>query len=711
MKQVVQDVRSGRVHVDLLPEAISRGQVLVSVHASTISSGTERYVLELGSKSLLGKARSRPDQVRRVLEKVRQEGLRVAVSQARAKLADPMPLGYSAAGVVLETGHRVSGFKPGDRVAAAGPHAGIVAVSHNLCARIPDEVPFEAAAYTSIGAIALQGVRLSRATLGERVLVIGLGLIGQITVCVLKAQGCIVFGVDLDPDKLKVARSLGCDETAIGQPQDAVMRFSDGYGVDAVLIAAATSSNGPVEFAAEVCRPKARIVLIGVSGLELPRAPFFAKELEFTVSSSLGAGRGDPVYEERGVDYPIGHARWTAKRNMETVLQLMADGRLPVEKLTTHRFDVDDAPSAYEHVLRPKGFTLGIVLRYPERKAEVRRVPTSVAGTGTPTAAGVSVIGAGNFARLVLLPAVRASGGVSLRGICSSGGLTATQAGKEHGFAFASADAEEVLRDGETSAVMIATRHDLHADLTIRALQAGKHVFVEKPLAHTEEELERLIEALSVLGPAAPFLMVGYNRRFAPGLVRSARHFETGAPRTVSYRFVAGPVPMSSWVQDPDQGGGRIVGETCHAIDACIALTGSLPVRVFAESVVTRDSRETSDDQVAITMRHADGSLSSIVYHAAGDAAGPRERFEVFGGGRTAVLDGWNEGELWAGHRRVRFKGKRDKGHNAEVAAFFEAVRKGGPSPIPLDQLIAGARASFAAVRSLRSGEAITLDS
>ena len=711
MKQVVQDIRNGETRVaELADPTPAPGDVNVSVRASLISAGTERYVLELGGKSLLGKARSRPDHVRRVIEKVRQEGVRSTVSQVKGKLAEPMPLGYSAAGVVLETGARVHQFKPGDRVAAAGPHAGIVAVSHNLCARIPDGVSFEAAAYTSIAAIALQGVRLSRAALGERVLVIGLGLIGQLAVCLLKAQGCRVFGIDLDPDRLALASSLGCDEALVGEPLDAVMHFADGYGVDAVLIAAATSSNGPIEFAAEVCRPKARIVLIGVSGLELPRAPFFAKELEFTVSSSLGAGRGDPIYEERGVDYPIGHARWTAKRNMEAVLQLMADDRLPVEKLTTHRFNIDDAPKAYEHVLQPQGLTLGIVLQYPEEQTVRRRVPSGTAARISAGAPCVSVIGAGNFARLVLLPAVKASGDVSLRGICSAGGLTAAQASKEHGFAFACVDVEEVLSDRETDAVMIATRHDLHADLAIRALRAGKHVFLEKPLAHSEEELARLIDALLALGPSAPMLMVGYNRRFASGLARVARHFETTAPRTVSYRFVAGPVPMSSWVHDPDQGGGRIVGEACHAIDACIALTGSLPIRVFAESVVTRDSRESADDQVAITLRHANGSVSSILYHAAGDAGGPRERFEVFGGGRSAVLDGWNDGELWAGHRRVRFKGRRDKGHQAEVAAFFEAVRRGGPSPIPIEELIAGARASFAAVHSLRTGDAINLD-
>lgn len=710
MQQVVQNVRSGETTVIELPDpSVGRHEVLVAAAASVISAGTEKYVVTLAGRSLLGKARARPDHVRRVIEKVRQEGLRSTLQQVQGKLSEPMSLGYSASGVVIECGDEVHDFKPGDRVATAAPHAGIAAVSRNLCAKLPDAVSFESGAYSSIAAIALQGVRLSRATLGERVLVIGLGLVGQLAACLLKAQGCRVFGTDIDPERVSLATALGCDAAAVGQPTEAVEAFSAGRGVDAVLIAAATSSNDPIEFAAAVCRPKARIVLIGVSGLELPRAPFYAKELEFTVSSSLGAGRGDPLYEERGIDYPFAHARWTAQRNMEAVGLLMADGRLPVERLTTHRYDINDAAKAYEHVMKPSELTLGVVLRYPEvAAAGPRRLETPNIARSS-NSCGVSVIGAGNYARLVLLPTASKNAEFLPRGICSAGGLTATQASKDHGFAFVCSDVEEVFKDTKTNAVMIATRHDLHADLAIRALRAGKHVFLEKPLAIREEDVDAISRTLEELGPEAPILMVGFNRRFSSGLLRVARHFDGVSPRTVTHRFIAGPVPTSSWVQDPDQGGGRIVGEACHAIDACIRLTGSLPVRVFAESVRTDDAREISDDQVCITLRHQDGSVSSITYHAAADSAGPRERLEVFGGGRSAILDGWADGELWRGHRRVKFSGGRDKGHAAELQAFFAAVNKGGEWPISWPELAAGARASFAARESLRTGMPVDL--
>jgi threonine dehydrogenase-like Zn-dependent dehydrogenase len=366
MKQVVQDVRSGVTSTREVPAPLAApGQVLVANVASLVSAGTERYVVELARKSLLGKARERPDQVRRVLQKMKAEGLVATLQQVRAKLEEPMPLGYSGAGVVLECGRGVSELKPGDRVATAGPHAEVVSIGRNLCARVPDGVTFEQAAYTSVAAIGLEGVRLARVTLGERVLVVGLGLIGQICVALLKAQGCRVFGTDVDPARLALARQLGADEVAAGSPADAVKRFGGGVGVDAVVITAATASNEPIELAAEVTRPKGRIVLVGVVGLNLPRPPFFQKELEFTVSASLGPGRWDPSYEEKGIDYPLGQVRWTAQRNMEAVLEVIAAGKLPVEKLTSHRYDVDRAADAYELITSRAEPFLGIVLRYP----------------------------------------------------------------------------------------------------------------------------------------------------------------------------------------------------------------------------------------------------------------------------------------------------------------------------------------------------------
>jgi predicted dehydrogenase len=722
MKQVVQEVRSGATTVREIPQPIAApGQVIVANAASVVSAGTERYVVELAKKSLLGKARQRPDQVRRVLQKVKEEGLLSTMQQVKAKLDEPMPLGYSTAGFVLECGRGVSELKPGDRVATAGPHAEVVSIGKNLCARVPEGVTFEQAAYTSVASIGLEGVRLARVTLGERVLVVGLGLIGQICVALLKAQGCRVFGVDVDPSRLDLARQFGADEVAAGAPADAVKRFGGGVGVDAVVITAATPSNEPIELAAEVCRPRGRIVLVGVVGLNLPRPPFFMKELEFTVSGSLGPGRFDPAYEEKGIDYPVGQVRWTAQRNMEAVLDLVAAGKLPVEKLTTHRFAIEQAGRAYELITERKEPFLGIVLEYPavaeakpRRRVELR---PSTPGRSAPLRSGrtetssnraeelgISLIGAGNFARLVLLPTLERLGGFVPRGLCTAKGMSAEHTGRTKGFAFAASDAAEIWNDPATRAVFVATRHDLHAELVIAALRAGKHVFVEKPLCIREEELEAIAATVEELGERCPILTVGFNRRFAPATA-AVRKFLAGAgPLSVSFRFSPGPIPPEHWTQDEDVGGGRIVGEACHAIDTCTAIVGAPPVRVHAESVAREGGLLTTDDRVLVTLRHADGSISSVSYQAGGDKAFPSERIEVFGGGRTAVIDAWDQVELWSGGKPARSRGGKDKGHRGELEAFLRACREGGSWPIPWDHLYGVARATLLAVRSLREG-------
>jgi predicted dehydrogenase len=711
LKQVAQDIRHGLIEVrDLPAPAVSQGRVIIATAASLISSGTERYVTKLAQGSLLAKARQRPDHVKRVLQKIRQEGLRSTIDQVRARLAEPMPLGYSAAGIVLECARDVQEIKPGDRVAMAAPHAGIVAVGKNLCARVPDAVGFDQAAYTPVAAIALQGVRLAKATLGESVLVIGLGLVGQMCVALLKAQGCRVFGTDVDPRKLELAREFGADAVALGAPEDAVRSFAGGVGVDAVLIAAATSSNEPIEFAAQVCRPKGRIVLVGVVGLNVPRPPFYEKELEFTVSSSMGPGRNDPDYEEKGIDYPIGHARWTAQRNMQAALDLMAAGKLPVEKLTTHRFPIERALDAYNIVTNGGEPHLGIILEYGEdaRKA-VRRVDfvTRPASAAEP---GISLVGAGNFARLIMIPALEATGGFTWRGICTATGMGSEHTGRTKGFAFATTDVEEVLGDAGTQAVLIATRHHLHADLVLKSLRAGKHVFVEKPLCLTLDELQEIDRTVRELGDSGPLLTVGFNRRFAPALARLAAHFRDVAPLSISYRFASGPIPRNHWTQDPDVGGGRLLGEACHAIDLCAAIASSPVVKVYAESAATSRRADTTDDQVFISMRHANGCASTVSYQSGGDRDFPAERIEVFGGGKVATIDHWGAIELWSGGRKRTADGGRDKGHAAEFKAFIDTVRRGGAWPIAWDDLRATTLASFAAVDSLRHGGPVWID-
>ena len=710
MKQVVQNIRTGETSVRNVPDPIAApGCLLVATAHSLLSAGTERYVVELARKSLVGKAQSRPDHVRRVLQKLRQEGLIATASQVFAKLGEPMTLGYSTAGVVLECGPGVQAFKPGDRVATAGPHAGVLAIGKNLCARVPDSVPLDQAAYAAVGAIALQGVRLGHLGLGDKVLVIGLGLVGLMAAALAKAHGCQVFGTDVDPHKLELARSMGLVHAALGTPADAVRDFSDGVGVDAALICAATDSNAPLEFAAEMCRSKGRIVLVGVAGMNLPRTPFFQKELEFVVSASLGPGRGDPLYEERGQDYPVGYARWTAQRNMQAVLGAIEAKQLPVHHLTTHRFPVEQAAQAYDLITERSAPFVGVVLDYNLQEQPRRRVQLRL-NSPTVHRVGLSMVGAGNFARLVLMPALQNVSNVHWRGLCSARGLNATQMADDNDFAFACSEVEQVLADPQTDAVFIATRHNLHANLVTEALRAGKHVFVEKPLCISFAELEAVRACVEAMGPRCPILMVGFNRRFAAGTQALTRHFVNRGPLSLSYRFAPGEIPANAWPQDEAVGGGRIVGEACHAIDLCTHLAGAPPQRVYAESVGA-SSGGITDDRVCITLRHVNGSVSQIFYQAGGDRAGPMERIEIFGGGRTATLEGWDKLELWADNRRRRLTGGKDKGHGRELRRFVQACAAGGPSPIAWDDLYAVAWASLAAVSSLRSGMPVEANS
>jgi predicted dehydrogenase len=502
---------------------------------------------------------------------------------------------------------------------------------------------------------------------------------------------------------------LGADAVATGSPLQSVRDFSGSFGVDAVVLTAATESNEPIEFASEVCRTKGRIVLVGVVGLQIPRPPFYKKELEFTVSSSLGPGRGDPLYEEKGVDYPVGYVRWTAQRNMQACLDLMSQGKLPVEKLTSHRFPIDQAPEAYDLITSRREPFLGLLLEYAHSTEKLRRRINLRAADSRSDALGVSLIGAGNFARLVMLPALMKMNGIAWRGICTAKGFHAEHTGRDTGFAFATTDTAEIWNDKDTTAVFLATRHDLHAELVIAALRAGKHVFVEKPLCIRAEELERIAACIEELGDHCPLLTVGFNRRFAPATKRVREFFEGVRPLCLSYRFLPGYIPGDHWTQDEEVGGGRIVGEACHAIDTCVAIAGSPPVKVYAESVAKSSGLETSDDRVFITLRHADGSISSISYQTGGDSAFPAERIEVLGGGRTAVVDAWQDVQLWSNGKPQRFPAKKDKGHHAEFAAFLFACRSGGTAPIPWDQLYGVAWASLMAMRSLREGSPFAL--
>jgi predicted dehydrogenase/threonine dehydrogenase-like Zn-dependent dehydrogenase len=718
MKQVLQNNKTGRMAVADVPTPIAqKGRVLVRAAASLISAGTEKMAVDEGRKSLIERARQRPELVKLVLEKAKNEGFMKTFNAVRSKMGSSTALGYSAAGIVLDVGDDVTEFRAGDRVACAGAgyasHAEVLSVPKNLCVRLPDEVSFDAGAFGTLGAIALQGVRLADPTLGESVVVIGLGLLGQITVQLLKANGCRVFGIDLDPKKVELARELGADSAAISDEsvKKAVLDWSRGRGADAVLITAATSSNQPVELAGEISRLKGRVVAVGMVGLDVPRNLYFKRELSLMVSMSYGPGRYDPEYEERGHDYPFAYVRWTENRNIEAFLDLIAEGRVNVERLITHRFSIDEGERAYQLIAgEVKEPYLGILLRYDterelERRVEIKRSEK----TSAPAVNNVRVgmIGAGAYAQSMLLPHYK-DAGVDFRAITTASGITARDVAEKYGFKYCAASADDVLDDKDVNLVVIATRHDLHAELARRALLKGKHVFVEKPLALNDEELESVLDAAA---NSDGQLMVGFNRRFSP-LARAAREFFDGRrePLSISYRVNAGRIPKSHWLQDPREGGGRIIGEGCHFVDLMQYLTGSLVTRVYAESISSRNQEMVDEDNVFITLRFADGSNGVIAYLSEGDRSMPKERVEIFSEGRSFVLDDYRSATLYRNGREEAMKPRaQDKGQADETRAVCDVVLKGLPAPISLDDLATTTRATFRIRESLRTGQPMSV--
>lgn len=701
MRQIIQSLSDGAIEAADVPSPRARrGGLLIETSATLVSAGTERMLLEFGKSNLIEKALSQPQRVKEVLAKARTDGVMETLDAVRSKLAQPIPLGYCNAGRVVEVGPGVTAFAVGDRVVSNGPHAEVVAVPSTLCAKIPDTVSDEAAAFTPLAAIALQGVRLAQPTLGERVAVFGLGLIGLMAVQILRANGCRVLGLDFDKRKLELARSYGAEVVDLAAGEDAVaagMAFSDGRGVDAVIIAASTKSNDPVTQAARMSRKRGRIVLVGVTGLELDRADFYEKELSFQVSCSYGPGRYDPDYEERAQDYPFGFVRWTEQRNFEAVLELMAQGALKVDELITHRFEIGEAGQAYEALTSDKA-GMGIVLLYPGRPEDklarsVRLKPAQ----RSPAGARLGFIGAGGFASRVLIPAMKA-GGAELVTVASQGGVSALVHGRRNDFAEASTDVEAVLASPDLDAVVIATRHDSHADLAERALNAGKSVFVEKPLALTEEGLDRVEAAWNAAG-GSPLVMVGFNRRFAPLAVKmKAMLNQLVEPRTFIVTVNAGAIPADHWTQNLEAGGGRIVGEACHFIDLLRYLAGS-PIERLHAIRLGRPADGVSDDKATLVLEFADGSHGTIHYFANGSKAFPKERVEAFGGGRILQLDNFRtlQGWGWPGFKRA--SSRQDKGHAACAAAFVAALKSGSSAPIPLEEVLEVSRWSIRAAR------------
>ncbi|HTU44708.1 MAG TPA: bi-domain-containing oxidoreductase [Bryobacteraceae bacterium] len=698
MKQIVQSLENGSVCATEVPcPAASANSILIRNAASVISSGTERMLIEFGKASWIGKARQQPERLRLVLDKVKTDGLVSTIESVRSKLSQPIPLGYSSAGVVLAVGSQVTGFEPGDRVVSNSPHAETAAVPKNLCARIPEGVSFEAAAFTVLGSIALEGIRLAEPTLGESVAVIGLGLIGLLTVQLLRANGCRVLAIDFDRARLKLAEQFGAasvDLSAGADPIHSADRFSKGKGLDAVLITAATKSNEPVHQAAAMSRKRGRIVLVGVTGLELSRDDFYKKELSFQVSCSYGPGRYEPGYEQHGVDYPHSYVRWTAQRNFEAVLEMLASGRLDVEPLITHRFPFGEAERAYE-LIGSREPHLGVVLEYPppsDKPDAPLRARTISFGAVQPRShlcPAVALIGAGAYASKILIPAFR-SAGAELDLIVSTGGLSAAHWGRASGFRRASTDCEALFHDSAIDIVAIATRHDSHARYVLQALETGKDVFVEKPLALCSEEIDEIKSQYQrcLENGQAPRLMIGFNRRFAPQVVKMKSLLDgIGQPQTIVITVNAGDIPPDHWTRDLSAGGGRIVGEACHFVDLARFLAGA---RIESACAVRpRDRSGAGAETVSFSLTFEDGSIATVHYLTSGHKRFPKERIEVFCAGRILQLNNYRTliGWGWPGFHTLRLW-RQDKGAAAMASAFIKAVRCGDPSPIPFDEII-----------------------
>jgi predicted dehydrogenase/threonine dehydrogenase-like Zn-dependent dehydrogenase len=704
MKQVLQNLSNGETSLVEVPAPKNiKGNVLIATRATIVSAGTERMLIGFGKASYLSKARQQPDKVKQVLAKVKTDGLMPTIDAVRSKLDQPLPLGYCNAGVILESG--VNGFEAGDRVVSNGNHAEVVRIPENLCAKIPDEVDNESAAFTVLGAIGLQGIRLIQPTLGEAIVVTGLGLIGLMCVQMLRANGCRVLGIDFDSHKCDLARQFGAETVDLSKGEDplvAAQHFSRGRGVDGVLITAASQSDDIMHQSAEMCRKRGRIVLVGVVGLNLRRDDFFQKELTFQVSASYGPGRYDSSYEEQGQDYPVGFVRWTEQRNFEAVLDMMARGSLDVKTLITHRFKIDSAIDAYK--LLDDSTALGIVLEYPEKEEQLLRttsVDLRIANKDeiklSPSTPCVGFIGAGNYASRTLIPAFKV-GGAILDTLVTSGGISGVHHGKKNGFKSTSTEVDDLLHSNDINTIAVVTRHDAHASQVVAALQAGKNVFVEKPLALKLEELALIDSTYKDAQDSKPCqLMVGFNRRFAPHIVKMKELLDAHrSPKTIIITVNAGSIPAEHWVQDLKVGGGRIIGEACHFVDLMRFLTGSSITEHKSMMMGDVPGIEVRNDKVTINLSFADGSFGAIHYLANGGSAYPKERVEVFCDDAVLQMDNYRvlKGFGWKGFNKMKLL-RQDKGQQACATAFIESIRDGLESPIPYDEVMESSRISI----------------
>lgn len=708
MKQILQNLSNGETTLVEVPCPKNiTGNLLIASRTTLVSAGTERMLVDFGKANILDKARQQPDKVKQVLDKVRTDGLLQTIDTVRSKLDQPLPLGYCNAGVILDSG--VEGFEVGDRVVSNGNHAEVVRVPKNLCAKIPDEVDDESAAFTVLAAIGLQGIRLINPTLGETIVVSGLGLIGLLCVQMLRANGCRVLGIDFDSQRCAFARQFGAETVDLSQNQDPIAiahAFSRGRGVDGVIVAAATKSDEVMHQAAEMCRKRGRIVLVGVVGLNLRRDDFFKKEITFQVSASYGPGRYDPLYEDKGQDYPVGFVRWTEQRNFEAVLDLVASGVLDVKPLITHRYTIDNALEAYQQL--DNTTALGILLNYPvQEEALLRKSVIQFTNARTPIHTDpqtpvVGFIGAGNYASRVLIPAFKEAG-AQLDTLVSSGGISGVHHGNKAGFTTAATELDALWTNANINTVAIVTRHNAHASQVIAGLQVGKHLFVEKPLALTLDELSEIESAYQAANHK--HLMVGFNRRFAPHIVKMKQLLDARSePKAMIMTVNAGAIPADHWTQDKNVGGGRIIGEGCHFIDLMRFLVGYPISSHHATQMGNVPGIDIQDDKVSITLTFADGSFGTIHYLANGGKAFPKERIEVFCGDAVLQMDNYRilKGFGWNGFNSLKLW-KQDKGQHTCAKLFIDAIRTGTATPIPFAEIMEVSRVSIEIAESLRS--------
>jgi predicted dehydrogenase/threonine dehydrogenase-like Zn-dependent dehydrogenase len=729
MKQIVQNLRNGKTQLIETPApTLKPGFILVKTRVSLVSAGTERMVVAFSGKSLIGKVRSRPDLVRQTLSKARQEGLLTTLEMALNRLDQAMSLGYSSMGRIVAIGEGVSGFQIGQRVACGGGgyavHAEFALVPKNLAVPVPDPVPDEAAAFATVGAIGMHAFRLTKTQVGERIAVIGMGLVGFMAALVARAAGCEVAAFEPDAWRLELCRKMGFVAAEPGQAIELTPIFTEGKGFDAVIIAADTPSSQPVELAASIARSRATIVAAGAVGEDLPRKPYYEKELFFVNSRSYGPGRYDAQYEEQGIDYPIDYVRWTEGRNLAAFIRLLEKRAIDVHPLITHRFTLEQAAQAYALISKKDSEPfLAVLFEYPDQDQEpistiqLPRLQNPAKRSEAPLRVGV--IGAGNFASLVMLPLLKRINGVELRGIASASGLSAQHLGKKYHFHYVTSEAVQVLEDKEIDLILILTRHHLHAQQTTAALRAGKHVFCEKPLAICEADLNLIQEALGLTAEQGgssqtakeiPLLMVGFNRRFSP-FIQKLKKFMTPRhqPAMIHYRINAGYIPRSHWVQDAHQGGGRLIGEVCHFVDTMVYLLDALPDKVWVKSLP--DEQWYCEDNLVLNFNFPDGSMGVITYLANGDKAFPKERLEVFWGGKVAVMDDFRRLELvHNGERHIeRSWLRQDKGHAAELRAFLRSITQSGTPPISYQHLLGVSQATLTAQQALHSGKEETI--